>query len=39
MSFIDWFWIILAILGGHVVSGVITALAKKAFGLIKKEFK
>lgn len=37
MSFIDYCWIVVAIVGGHIVSGTIIAVAKKAFGIIKKE--
>jgi len=37
MSFIDGFWIVIAILGGHVISSLIIAVAKKAFGVTSKE--
>lgn len=37
MSFIDYLWVGIAILGGHVVSSSIIALAKKALGVTKKE--
>lgn len=36
MSFIDYLWVAIAILGGHVVSSAIIATAKKAIGTIKK---
>jgi hypothetical protein len=37
MSFIDGFWIVVAILGGHVISSSIIAVAKKAISVISKE--
>lgn len=37
MSFIDCLWVAIAILGGHVVSSSIIALAKKALGITNKE--
>lgn len=40
MSFIDYLLMIVAILGGHIISSLIIASAKKALGVTtKKEFK
>lgn len=37
MSFIEAFWIVVAIIGGNLVSSSIIAVAKKALGFTKKE--
>lgn len=39
MSFIEAFWIVIAIIGGNIVSSSIIAMAKKVLGVIKKEFE
>lgn len=39
MSFIDCFWIGVAIIGGHIVSASIIAVAKKAIRLVLQGIK
>jgi hypothetical protein len=39
MSFIDILWLVVAIIGGHVVSSSIIAVAKKAICFLMKGFE